>query len=120
MLKAKPITIKGDEARAYLLVREWAGRNDAARFVLAVLASRPVIIGDPDPQRWLVPSSSQPGDFHVVDIELRVCDCAGWSFKHRCSHLAIADRAARLRYELIGPALPGAQSALVEGATRFL
>lgn len=107
MHKAKSITIKGDEAQAYERLRLWAARDDAARFVLAVLASRPVIAGDPEPQKWFVPSASRAGEFHIVDIELRVCDCAGWSFKHHCSHLGVADRAARLRYELTtSPALP--------------
>jgi|SRR5581483_9395616 len=98
--KAKPVTVKGDEARAYEALRQWADRADAARFVLLVLGSRPVVAGDSDPQKWFVPSSSSPGDFHVVDVELRTCDCNGWRFKHHCSHLAVADRAARLRYEL--------------------
>jgi hypothetical protein len=100
MRKTKSLTIKGDEARAYELLREWAGRDEAARFILAVLGSRPVVAGDLGPQKWLVPSASHPGVDHVVDIELRVCDCAGWRFKHHCGHLGVADRAARLRFEL--------------------
>jgi hypothetical protein len=102
MSKAKSITIKGDEARAFEALREWAGRADAARFVLAVLNTRPVIAGGPDPQTWFVPSPWRADESHVVDIELRVCDGAGWRFKPHCSHLAITDRAARLRYELAG------------------
>jgi hypothetical protein len=103
MRKAKSITLNRDEARAYETMRDWAGCDDAARFTLTVLASCPVVASDPDPQRWLVPSSSG-GEPHLVDIELRVCDCAGWRFKHHCSHLAVADRAARLRYDLAGAA----------------
>jgi hypothetical protein len=101
MRKAKSITIKRDEAKAYEQLRQWAARDDAARFVLAVLASRPVVVNETDPQKWFVPSSSRAGEFYIVDIELRVCDCAAWCFKHHCSHPAIADRAARLRYELL-------------------
>jgi hypothetical protein len=46
MRKAKAITINGNEARAYEHLRGWAGR-DAARFVLAVLNSRPVAGANP-------------------------------------------------------------------------
>src|SRR5690242_20515683 len=92
-MKQRPVTLRRDEARAYEQLRQWAGRKDAARFALAVLASRPVVAGEVNPQRWLVPSTSTTGEFHVVDIELRVCDCAGWRFKHHCSHLGVADRA---------------------------
>lgn len=77
MRKSKAITIKGDEAAGYEALRAWAGRADAAHFILAVINSRPVLVADPDPQKWFVPSASSPGDFHVVDIDLRVCDCAG-------------------------------------------
>jgi hypothetical protein len=68
---------------------------------LAVLASRPVVAREINPQKWFVPSASRAGESHVADVELRVCDCAGWSFKHHGSRLAIADQAARLRYELL-------------------
>ncbi|HKQ03829.1 MAG TPA: hypothetical protein VJ464_01760 [Blastocatellia bacterium] len=106
MAKAKSITLRREEATAYEQLRQWAGRADAARFVLLVFGSRPVVASEPDPQKWFVPSSSSPGDFHVVNIELRVCDCSGWRFKHHCSHLGVADRAALLRYEMA--ALAGA------------
>ena|SRR5689334_24512523 len=100
MAKAKSITLKRNEAAAYEALREWSRCDEAARFVLAVLGSRPVVASEEDPQKWLVPSQSRAGESHCVDIELRVCDCAGWRFKRHCSHLATADRAARLRYEL--------------------
>ena len=116
MRKAKSITIKGDEAAAYEQLRQWAGRADAARFTLAVLASRPIAAIDPDPQKWFVPSSSRAGEFHIADIELRICDCRGWRFKHRCSHLAIADRAARLRYQLLHDSTAG--KAMAEASER--
>ncbi|HKQ07016.1 MAG TPA: hypothetical protein VJ464_17940 [Blastocatellia bacterium] len=77
--KAKSLTVKGDEATAYEQLRKWVGRDDAARFVLLVLGSRPVVVSEPDPPKWFVPSSSRTGEFHVVDIELRVCDCSGAS-----------------------------------------
>jgi hypothetical protein len=55
MRKMKAITIKGDEAQAYEALGAWTVRDDPARFVLAVLASRLVIAGDLDPQNWFVP-----------------------------------------------------------------
>src|ERR1044072_9117006 len=84
LAKAKLITLRRDEARAFEQLRAWAGRTNAARFVLAVLASRPVVASESEPELWLVPSASRAGEFHCVDIELRVCDCSGWRYKHTC------------------------------------
>jgi hypothetical protein len=109
--KAQSVTMTNDEAGSYQALVSWAMRDGALRFVFAVINTRPVVAG-PDPQKWFVPSSSRAGEFHTVDIDLRVCDCAGWMFKRHCSHLAIADRAARLRFELLTatPAMPVGQT----------
>jgi hypothetical protein len=100
--KQKREQLKADETRFYLMLRELAGSDAALKFFWLVINSRPAIAG-PDPQVWLVPSTSEAGRFYEVDIDMRVCLCDGFNFKHRCSHLAIADRAARLRYQLINP-----------------
>lgn len=75
--KRDPSRSKDDETRAYDPLRAWAGREDAARLIFAVLNSRPVVASDPDLPKWFVPSASRAGEFHIVDIEHRVCDCAG-------------------------------------------
>jgi hypothetical protein len=36
----------------------------------------------------LVPSSSTPGLFHLVDPINRTCDCKGWAYRHQCRHLS--------------------------------
>jgi hypothetical protein len=100
--KKKREQLTGDETRFYAMLRELAGRDAALKFFWLVISTRPAISG-PDPQVWLVPSTSEAGRFYEVDIDLRICLCDGFNFKHRCSHLAVADRAARLRYELVNP-----------------
>jgi hypothetical protein len=110
MRKTKEITIKGDEAAAHQSLCDWAGRDGALRFALAVLNTRPAIAGT-EPQLWHVPSSSGHGHY-LVDIDVRACTCDGFHHRHRCPHLAIADRAARLRFELLTatPAMPVGQT----------
>lgn len=113
--RAKPVTLSRSEARAYEALCAWAARDDALVFLWRVLNTRPAIEGS-EPQLWLVPSSSEPGEFHAVDICLRVCDCRGWRYKHHCSHLAVADRAAQLRFQLAGPAALSGDDAWVGDA----
>jgi hypothetical protein len=100
--KKKREQLTADETRFYAMLREMAGCHAALKFFWLVINSRPAVTG-PDPQVWLVPSTSEAGRFYEVDIDLRICLCNGFNFKHRCSHLRVADRAARLRYALVNP-----------------
>jgi hypothetical protein len=69
-------------------------------------ASCPVVASDPNLQKSFFPAVSRTDEFHVVDMELRVCDWAGWHYKYYCSHLGAADRTAWLRRELTGFTFP--------------
>ncbi len=81
---------------------DWSGRESGAlRFVWQVLTSRPAIAGVYQPTNWRVPSATTEGRFYEVDIEWRWCNCIGFAFRHRCSHLEVADRAAWLSYQLV-------------------
>jgi hypothetical protein len=87
------------------------GHDEPLRFLWQALNSRPVVEG-PDPVLWLVPSSQDTRKLYEVDIEARICDCDGFHFKHRCSHLPVADFTARLLYEM----RQGDGSAMIAGA----
>src|SRR3569832_164797 len=50
-------------------------------------------------------SGVAPGEYHIIDIEHPICDCAGWSFNHPFSYVGVAEWAARFRYEMAGATL---------------
>jgi hypothetical protein len=98
--RKKSVTLGRDEVLYYSKLLAWTGSKTPLRFIWQVINSRPAVEGS-EPQIWYVPSASNENWFYEVNIELRVCNCNGWRFKNTCSHLRIADCAARLRFELL-------------------
>lgn len=94
--------LSSSEIGFYSLLCSWADCSDPLRFIWQVLNSRPAIDGQ-EPALWHVLSASEPGKFYLVDIESRLCNCEGFYFRHSCSHIRVADRAARFLYYLLNP-----------------
>src|SRR5262245_7403644 len=91
--KTHNIRVSRMEARFYEHLYDLASGEHPLQFDWQVLNSRPIDQGSASAV-WLVPSASTEGVFHKVDVEVRIWDCDGWRFKHTCSHLRVADRAA--------------------------
>jgi len=51
------------------------------------------------PDRWAVASASEPGAEYLVVVQDRrpICECVGWSYRHRCRHAELV--AAQLAQE---------------------
>ena len=99
MAKLAQAILTRSETRFYETLRALTRQADPARFLWQVLNSRPAVEAD-EPTLWLVPSASREGVSYQVDIDARTCSCSGFRFRHRCPHLAVADFAVRLLFEL--------------------
>jgi hypothetical protein len=91
----QPLT--ASDARYLAKLSAMVGRDAPLRFIWQVINSRPAVAGS-EPHLWLVPSASVEDVTHTVDIDARLCSCDG--LHYRCSHLRVADFAARLLFEM--------------------
>lgn len=100
----KLMTLTRNEALYYAKLCALVGSDAPLQVLWQVFGSRPAVPGA-DPQLWLVPSATVAGCLYEVNIDLGVCLCRGFYFKHACSHLKIARLAARLHLALTGAAV---------------